>query len=124
MAEIKLCAVEGCGKPVHARGYCGKHNYKFVRYGDPLAGRESASPGEPARWVLEAANYCGDDCLPWPFEMNKRTGYGSIKVEGVRVPASRMVCIVAHGEPPSTKHDAAHSCGVRSCCNPRHLSWK
>lgn len=34
-----ICAVEGCGKPEHSRGYCGPHLHKVKRHGDPLAGR-------------------------------------------------------------------------------------
>jgi hypothetical protein len=35
----------------------------------------------------------------------------------------RLVCETVHGDaPPNTA--AAHSCGVPSCINPRHISWK
>lgn len=36
------------------------------------------------------------------------------------------MCQKAHGDPPSPKHDAAHSCGRghEGCVNPNHLSWK
>ncbi len=36
------------------------------------------------------------------------------------------MCILAHGEPPTPKHQTAHSCGKghEGCINPRHLSWK
>lgn len=39
--------------------------------------------------------------------------------------AHRVMCILAHGEPPSPKHVAGHSChnGSGGCVNPRHLSW-
>jgi hypothetical protein len=35
------------------------------------------------------------------------------------------MCILAHGEPPSPKHHAIHSCGQghMGCINPRHLRW-
>lgn len=33
------------------------------------------------------------------------------------------MCEKAHGEPTSPELDAAHSCGVRLCINPRHLRW-
>ena len=40
--------------------------------------------------------------------------------------ATRTMCILAHGEPPTPFHEAAHSCGKghEGCCNPAHLSWK
>jgi hypothetical protein len=38
--------------------------------------------------------------------------------------AHREMCRLAHGEPPTPKHEAAHSCGSHACINPNHLSWK
>lgn len=122
MAKHKICAVEGCGNPHHARGFCGKHNYKFVKYGDPLAGRTSASPGEPLRWIEQNAGHDGDGCLPWPFEV-ARCGYGVVKHNGKKRVASRVMCEFAHGLPPSQGLDAAHSCHNPPCCNPKHLRW-
>lgn len=37
--------------------------------------------------------------------------------------AHRYVCRAAHGNPDGAE-EAAHSCGVRLCCNKRHLVWK
>jgi hypothetical protein len=35
------------------------------------------------------------------------------------------MCLLAHGEPPSAEHQAAHSCGKGhlGCVNPKHLRW-
>src|SRR5690554_4253043 len=35
----------------------------------------------------------------------------------------RLVCEETHGPPPSPKHQAVHSCDVKNCVNPEHLSW-
>lgn len=32
-----VCSIEGCGKSVNARGWCGMHYYRFRQHGDPLA---------------------------------------------------------------------------------------
>jgi hypothetical protein len=39
--------------------------------------------------------------------------------------AHRLMCLLAHGEPPTNKHQVAHSCGKGSegCVNPRHIRW-
>jgi hypothetical protein len=44
----------------------------------------------------------------------------------VRFYAHRYMCVLIHGEPPSDKHQASHSCGRghEKCVNPRHISWK
>lgn len=45
---------------------------------------------------------------------------------GRRTLASRVMCVLAHGEPPDLSYEAAHSCGngANGCLNPGHLSWK
>lgn len=65
--------------------------------------------------------YDGDDCLIWPYHRD-RQGYAHLGGNN----ASRYVCKLAHGEPPSAIHQAAHSCGKghEGCVNPKHLSWK
>lgn len=125
MAGARICAVPRCGKKHHAHGYCARHAYHFKAHGDPEGGRRGASPGEPLRWISDNATYAGDDCLVWPFEVG-RYGYGTVKCDGQKRVASRVMCEVAHGLAPSAKHDAAHSCGNGhlGCMNPRHLSWK
>ncbi|MGN7750589.1 HNH endonuclease [Sinorhizobium sp. 22678] len=38
----------------------------------------------------------------------------------------RLVCKLVKGEPPTDRHEAAHSCGNGhlGCVNPNHLEWK
>lgn len=67
-----------------------------------------------------------DACILWPFSVGKARGYGGHKavVGGRRYfGAHRVVCALAHGPAPR-KYEAAHSCNVRNCVNPKHLSWK
>lgn len=76
-------------------------------------------------WLQERTSHSGDECLIWPFgRMDK--GYGQVKYGDKIGKAHRVMCILAHGEPPSPTHHAAHSCGKghEGCVNPRHLSWK
>lgn len=124
MAKDRICSVDGCDKPKHAHGYCSRHAYHFKAHGDPLKGRFGASPGEPLRWIKENAKHEGDECLKWPFETTHH-GYGTIKHNGKKRVASRVMCEVAHGEPPTASHEAAHSCGNGhlGCVNPKHLRW-
>ncbi len=74
-------------------------------------------------WIRAHLNYKDDDCLAWPFSKNWN-GYGQLKYDGRIQKAHRVMCIMAHGEPPPT-YVAAHSChkGHEGCVNPRHLSW-
>ena len=124
MAGKRLCAVPECGKPYHANGYCARHESKFRAYGDPLAGRTGPSPGEPLAWIRENAGFQGDECLIWPFERT-HWGYGTVRANGKRRVASRVMCEEAHGDPQSPDLDAAHSCGngAGGCVNPKHLRF-
>lgn len=116
------CAVAGCGKARHSFGYCRAHYTRLQKHGDPLGGRRPI--GYVLNWVREHAEYRGDDCLKWPFKTNP-AGYGSLSIAGHSIVASRYMCILINGEPPTPDHEAAHSCGKghTGCVNPMHLRW-
>lgn len=74
-----------------------------------------------------AAKQDVDYCLLWPYR--SRCGpnqeYGQINKglssHGRR--AHRVVCALAHGDPPTPDHHAEHLCGNSLCVNPKHLKW-
>ena len=47
-------------------------------------------------------------------------GYGRIEVNGKKIAVHRLVWELLYGEIPEGKV-IAHTCDVRSCCNPDHL---
>lgn len=119
------CAVDGCdgdpNKPGTALGYCQAHYYRFKRHGDPLAG--AARPGERLQWLREHANFSGVDCLIFPYRSANDRGRATL--DGQQMNASRAMCWLAHGEPPTAEHYACQNCrgGDDGCVNPRHLRW-
>lgn len=118
------CEVEGCGHEGRLkRGLCVAHHHRALRHGDPTI-RKSAANGELFAWIKAHVDHVGDECLPWPFA-RKSNGYGKVVVDGAQIVASRMMCILAHGEPPTPRHEASHSCGKghEGCMNPGHLRW-
>jgi hypothetical protein len=121
-----FCIVEGCGKTRDAKGYCKSHYARLRRHGDPT-GHGAATPmGEAQDYFNEVVlKYEGDECLIWPFWRNA-DGYGYVRQNGSMRQASRVVCTIIHGDPPTPKHEAAHSCGKGSagCVTKGHLSWK
>lgn len=188
MANIRLCSIPGCGNRHHAHGFCTNHREKFLRHGDPLAGRprigeivdvdealrmerreralceecgspefsrgfcrthyhrrmrrgllnkvprqqqdrlvrpkRERGPVDPARsrayqFLKASLSAVTQDCIEWPFHKNPR-GYGRL---GDGRAAHRVMCEMAHGEPPFSNAQAAHWCGDASCVNPRHLRW-
>ncbi len=82
--------------------------------------------GRGIKWLRAHIDYTGDDCLPWPMMADGRVGRGRVGYNGEIWWSHRLMCTLAHGEPPTSKHQAAHNCGNghTGCCNPRHLEWK
>ncbi len=78
--------------------------------------------GEPLAWLRSAININTDCCIPWPYHVGQG-GYGYLSYWGRDQPAHRVSLILASGENPDDLV-AAHSCKLRACVNPRHLSWK
>jgi hypothetical protein len=117
---MDICSADGCLLARVKRGFCEKHYRRFMRHGDPLT---VVSRQHVRRPFIEAAvRSSTDKCIIWPFA--KSDGYGFINEDdGTTTNSHRMVCRLAHGEPPTSEHQAAHSCGNRSCCNPRHIRW-
>lgn len=64
-------------------------------------------------------------CVKWPFYTNPN-GYGQVGWHRKLTYAHRVMCELAHGAPPTPKHEAAHKCGNghQGCVNPNHLIWR
>jgi DNA-binding transcriptional regulator YiaG len=72
-------------------------------------------------FCFEAALMQTDECVLWPYSVSG-VGYGQCHYRGKATTAHRVVCTLAHGEPPTPQHtNVAHSCRNRHCVNPRHL---
>lgn len=115
------CSIPGCGRPAIARTFCSHHYSKWSLHGDPCWQRKETC----AEWLQRhAREYIGDDCLKWPFATDIE-GYGVVRFRGRDTSASRAMCFIVHGDPPTPKHQAAHSCGKGhlGCVNPRHIRW-
>lgn len=124
MAKDRICTIDGCFKPVVARGWCTAHYQRWKVNGDPLTLR--AQPHGAARVWIEAvaSNFYGDECLTYPFR-RRPDGYADFQFRGRKVLAHRYVCEIVHGLPPTPLHECSHSCGNghEGCVNPRHLRW-
>lgn len=117
-----ICSVTGCGERYCARGWCHDHYYRWRRNGDPLGGQTAMREAfDYYRNVV--LPYAGDECLLWPFATDQN-GYGKVRIAGRLRRVSRAVCEEVNGPPPTSGHQAAHSCNTPRCCNSGHLSWK
>ena len=84
-----------------------------------------AGAGEPIAFILAHVGHTGADCLFWPYAKSWK-GYGEVQFEGRASRAHRVMCRLAHGEPPASHYEASHTCnrGHDGCINPRHLVWE
>jgi hypothetical protein len=117
------CSIGGCDRAVSTRGLCQLHYARAWRKGC-LEIKRRTPQGVPVQWLLDHVSHEGSECLIWPFA-RLAAGYGTVAVDGKTVTAHRQMCRVAHGEPPTPKHNAAHACGngFGGCVHPRHLRW-
>ncbi len=80
------------------------------------------SKGKGIRWLEATVLTTSDACIEWPYGV-RDNGYGTMVWRYRRTTAHRVACELAHGAPATREMHAAHSCGNRICCNPRHLRW-
>ena len=122
MAAKGICCVDGCDKPVKSLGYCVAHYTRVRRYGSPSATR--SIKGQPRNFLIKHAKHKGADCLIWPFARCPK-GYAKIFDKRDNNVAHRVMCRIAHGDPPPGLPVVAHSCGRghEGCVNPSHLRW-
>jgi hypothetical protein len=101
---------------------------KATRCG-PTPRREGAGrhrgKGRAFEWLCKHVSYVEKKCLFWPF--SKSSGHpGPVAYCGKIYKAARLMCLLAHGAPPSNLYQACHTCGRgnKGCINPHHLGWK
>lgn len=125
MAKPKrICSVPDCVRPYLAKNFCRYHYDRNREWGTPLAPLRQAAKGTVLNWMRDHVSYASDDCLFY-HGFNLEHGRPTIAWKGRKIIASRAMCILAHGQPPEEKYQAAHSCGKGhlGCMNPKHLRW-
>lgn len=121
MLKPSKCILPNCSSDRYSnKDLCRIHYRRWQVHGDPTAGQ--APRGSALAFIHEHVGHGGDECLLWAFAVDKK-GYGVLKYGPKRELAHRVMCRLAHGEPPDASFHAAHSCRRRSCVNPNHLRW-
>jgi len=121
---MATCSIDGCTQQIWARSLCSKH-YQRWRRNNGSTDLCRAERGAALRYLEAHVVFEGHECLPYPFRKDTN-GYGAANYNGKHIGAHRLMCILAHGEPPFPGAEAAHLCGKghEGCVNPQHLSWK
>lgn len=111
------CSIEGCSRPLVARGWCDTHYRRWKRHGD-------AEHPAPPRFATAAESFAArterrGDCLVWTGTTAAH-GYGHIYGDGQRVSAHRYAWERANGPIPDGMA-IDHTCWNRACVNVEHL---
>lgn len=122
MADKPLCKIEGCDKPVYGRGWCRLHYRRWYRTGSTEL--TSTRRGSVQEFIQRAAKSTSSKCITFPF-YRQASGYGWVRTPDGPRGAHVYVATLAHGEKPSKKHEACHTCGNGhlGCVNPNHIYW-
>jgi hypothetical protein len=83
--------------------------------------------GTAFEWLCRHVNHEGKKCLFWPF--SKAYGHPAlVGYCGKVFKPTRLMCLLAHGAPPSDQHRASHTCGrgINGCIQPQHsrTGWR
>lgn len=111
------CAIEGCDRPVLARGWCVLHYSRWQGHGDA----EYEPPTLAERFWAKVAK--SDGCWEWTAARTPMWGYGHIRVGGHTGSiqgAHRVSWTLANGPIPPGM-EVCHRCDNPPCVRPDHL---
>src|SRR5215216_3417771 len=107
------CKAPGCDKRTRKHGFCAKHDYRWRRYGDPLAVREIHGDDLTRFWskVTKTAGH-----WEWTGTIGS-TGYGFFRTPEGQQLAHRYAWELLVGPIPEglTLDHIKEWCGLRSC---------
>lgn len=112
----KQCSIDGCEKPVHARGWCHKHYKRWQVHGDPNHLKRTYS--SPYELLKERVEWQGS-CLVWTWGLSDQ-GYGAFTLNKTSYYAHRVAWEAQKGPIPEGM-TVDHMCFNRKCVNIGHL---
>jgi hypothetical protein len=118
MKATRICVVEGCERPVQARGYCSTHYARWWRTGTTEAPKRPSLADRLWSRVVKTANGC------WEFtgyRNHARGGYGRLKGHGRETVGAHQVAWMLTNGPIPDGMLVRHRCDNPPCCNPAHL---
>jgi hypothetical protein len=86
--------------------------------------RRDLSEADERRFWSKVALPDENGCMLWMAQIAPN-GYGRFRLRRDESPstASRISLQISGGHPPSSHHEAAHSCRNKHCVAPAHLRW-
>lgn len=116
----RICTIEGCENKMNGQGLCVGHQYRLKRYGSPhICPRGHAPPEERFFRRVDKSGSC------WIWTgVTAPNGYGRFQAGGKGSPSigAHRFSYEMHKGPIPDGMFVMHSCDVRNCVNPDHLS--
>ena len=113
------CSIDGCEKPIRARGWCATHWSRWNRTGETSnEGRKTMFMDDPEGAFTTRTQWRGD-CLIWTGSMSTQ-GYGRMRANGRMQQVHRWAWEQSEGPIP-TGIFVDHVCWNRACANVDHL---
>ena len=116
----KYCSVEGCTKPIRARGLCSGHWTKWARTGIVGGPLRSLTKGDLKTRLLAHVHKAGD-CWEWTGTIS--AGYGQIRLgqKGTPMVLAHRASFEVFVGPIPDGLQIDHLCRNPKCINPDHL---
>lgn len=117
IASNPPCSIDGCNRNAEKRGWCNKHYRRWQKSGHPETGNRRFS--DPEKSFAYRTRRQGH-CLIWTGSKNQN-GYGTIRINGVPIPAHRYAWERVNGPIPEGMMVDHKNCYNPACCNVEHL---
>lgn len=120
----RICSIADCGRKVNARGLCGSHYHRLMRYGDPLTPLKYVRRPNGMPWIdyfwFRVAIGEPDTCWDW-IAGRYALGYGTVFLEDGTVTTAHTVAYELTYGPIPDGLVVRHTCDRPPCVNPAHL---
>lgn len=121
----RLCTVDGCERPLYAKGICEAHYARLRKTGSTGGADVRSRPRGGTidqRFNLYVRKHAGPgECWGWGGPVNGYNEYSTMLVNGKRILAHRWSLEQKLGRSLGPGEEAMHICDNPPCCNPEHL---